>query len=193
MIEKTVEITKDDIFKLRFEAARHMRFFLCAFAAGILFAASTVMLTIVKKNSFDMFLFYCSLLLVILIPIYILLQYYIAGKIKKETVAFHHPFTYRISDEGLSIKGYKTESATDWADLHDCVEGKNAFYFLISSMQAYLIPKRYLKQEEIDDIRLLTAPYVKKRSIKIIKVSAIIITVILILGTLVNITSMFLQ
>ncbi len=191
MIEKTVEITQKDIFKLRFEASSQVRYFLYALAAGFIFAASTIILNLIKGSYFDMFLFYCSLVLILFIPIYILLQYYVASKIKKETVVFHHPFTYQITDEGFSVKGYKTESSTDWKDLHDCVEGKNAFYFLISSMQAYLIPKRDLQKEEIDEIRTITAPYSKKKSLKVIKISAIVIIVILLGGTIVNILSMF--
>jgi hypothetical protein len=192
MIEKTVEITQKDIFKLRFEASKQARHLMYALAAGIIFAASTIILSFVRGSHLDMFLFYCSLVLILLIPIYILLQYYVASKIKKETVVFHHPFTYKITDEEFSVKGYKTETSIDWKDMHDCVEGKNAFYFLISSMQAYLFPKRYLQKEEIDEIRTVTTPYSKKKSLKIFKVSAIIITVILLGGTLVNILSMFL-
>ena len=191
MIEKTIEITRKDIFRLRLEASNQTRYFLYALASGIFFAISLIINFIFKGNLSDRFVFYTSIALIIVLPLYLFLQYYYAGRIKKETVAFQHPFTYQISESMFHSKGYKIETSIDWNDFYNCIESKNAFYLLISSMQAYIVPKRHFLEDELSEIRRIITPFSKKKPSIFIRIIAFIISAIFIISALTNIITLF--
>lgn len=186
LIEKTVELTQKDIFGLRMVYLKDTRL-LHLFVVVFLFGITNLILNFIGKT--DTTLYLLSLLLVLLLPAYLLLSYYMAKVIKKETVVFNHPMTFTMNEEELQVNGYRTATAIDWSDFVAYMEDKNAFYFLISSLQAYLLPKRYLDKDELDNVHFILSNHLKKRKNKVLRIISTIACFIFVLAITANVFS----
>ncbi|MCD7971435.1 MAG: YcxB family protein [Candidatus Azobacteroides sp.] len=194
MIIKTTEITQNDIFRLRIIYFRVYKL-KYLFGAAILFVLFNLVAFALKGEDLlgkEFFIFtLLSFALILCLPLLIGLYYYVAGRVKKETVVFQHPLTYIFTETDLQISGYKTNTTSDWSDFYNYMEDKNAFYLFISSVQAYIIPKRYFSNEEIKNVRNLLEKNVIKRSVKGIRIVTYIFSGIFFLGFIATLISIF--
>jgi len=188
LIEKEFELTLKDIFRLR---VVHLRdtWMLYAFMVAFLFGVTNLALNFVGKG--DSFLYLLSLLLVLLFPLYFLAAYYVARTVKKETVIFNYPMKFSIDEEGLKVAGYKTATAISWPDFVSYMEDKHAFYFFISSLQAYLLPKRQLNETELKQVHSFLNKNLKKKKNRLLRVISFIACVLFSLAVITNIYTIF--
>ena len=186
LIEKEFELTLKDIFRLH---VVHLRdtWMLHAFVVAFLFGVTNLALNFVGEGS--PYLYLLSLLLVLLLPLYFFVAYYVAKTVKKETVIFNHPMKFSIDEEGLKVEGYKTATAISWSDFVSYMEDKHTFYFLISSLQANLLPKRYLNETELEYLYFILNKNLKKKKNKVFRIISSIACIIFSLAVITNIYS----
>ncbi len=153
MVEKKVEISRDDIFGLQLISLKDSYsyyFFGLAFLCGLMLLIKGIIGGF--KDAMDVFLAVVFLLM----PLVVLFSCYRNSvKLRKETVAFLHPLLYCMSEESFAFESYNSKGSLRWEDIFKYLEDKRSFYVYISSLQAYIIPKSFFSGEEQQEIRAL--------------------------------------
>lgn len=149
MIQRTIEINRTDIFRMRL-AYLHESRLSYLFISAFLFCLTCLIPETVFSNNPIFRIF--SFLMVLVFPLYFLLLYFIAGRILKETVFFQHPITYSFDKGHLNVEGYNISTSIYWPDFYNWIEDEYAYYLFISSVQVFLIPKRFFEDRELFEI-----------------------------------------
>lgn len=179
MIELETKLNRRDIFNLQLMYYKDTYMgisFIVLFLAGILSLIQTV-----HAGTFDIFHVFFPVIALVLPLAFLFQAYWIAKKTITETTVFHYPITYQITSEYLNIKSYQSTSQILWKDVHNQLEDKNSFYVYISSLQAFIIPKRDLKENEIQEVQKILIENVIKKKKTGKRVLAIFMTIIFVL------------
>jgi hypothetical protein len=92
------------------------------------------------------------------------MQAYFMSKRLIQSPTMQHPITFKASNESLHIKGHQFVSELLWKDAFDYSEDKRSFYVYTSAVQAYIMPKRFFNNVEINEIRnVITKNVVKQK------------------------------
>lgn len=80
--------------------------------------------------------------------------FFSSKKVVIKSNTLKHILHYTLTEEGLTIKVEEASATLGWKQIYRALSTKNNLLIYTSSRNAYVIPKRFIK-EEYDNIRLL--------------------------------------
>jgi hypothetical protein len=70
--------------------------------------------------------------------------------------------TYAFDDQGIKVTSENSSNSYKWQSITRIAENETTFYLYVSSLQAILVPKRFLEtQEQVDAFRTYIESFVK--------------------------------
>ncbi|HEY9062307.1 MAG TPA: YcxB family protein [Pseudobacteroides sp.] len=106
-----------------------------------------------KGDRFDVYMLLISIILGIIISsvfssLYILYLLWYGKRLLKSNKLFRYEQTYIFDDEGIFNKSEIGEAKIKWKDFYKAAETKKAFIIYVSRYQAFIIPKREIKENQ---------------------------------------------
>lgn len=180
MMEFQAELSKKDIFRLQTLSMRdgYWNYFMIVFFLFII----ALWVKVFRDATFSS----NDLFFPIVITLFPLLLWFLmdrrSAKMKNETAVFKHPIRYYISEESLKVEAYQSSSTLLWQDAFKYIEDKDAFYVYISSVQAYILPKRFFAEEQKAVFRSILTEKVKRRKPVFSRIFCVIFSVTFLLA-----------
>ena len=137
-------------------------FFLIAVCVG-----TTAFLEI-KNGEYDLLSFIITFALSAIISLimsflYALYLLWFGKRLMKSNKLYKYEQTFRFDDDGIFNKSEVGEGKIKWNDLYKVAETKKTFLLYISRYQAFIIPKKEIKEDnEIHNLKVLLRKSVSK-------------------------------
>lgn len=74
--------------------------------------------------------------------------------------------TYTFDETGFQVVNENSTAKINWHDMFKCNELKHAFIIYSSPVKAFIIPKRFIQEPELNDLRLLLRSNIRAKKLK---------------------------
>jgi hypothetical protein len=91
--------------------------------------------------------------MIVILVLASLLRIAVGRKYYRTNKRLQREFTYIFSEEKIMIVNDENSSRVDWDDLYAAKESKKIIALYISTLQAYILPKRFFTEEEEKEVK----------------------------------------